>query len=84
MSGNFYRFANFPKRQKDVSALVSDTVDLPIEGMIIYCGTSGTIKVSDCDGTAVTYTVAAGEVLIPLVHRVYTTGTTVTQIIGYY
>lgn len=77
----FNRFENYPSHQKLITP--SDSAPLATE-MIIYCGTSGTIKVADAFGAEITYTVSAGEVLPVLVNKVFATGTTVTQIVGLY
>lgn len=81
MNSMFNRYAEFPAHQ--VTLTPADGSDLTRE-MIIYCGTAGTIKVEDKFGVAVTYTVTAGEILPLLVQRVWSTGTTVTQVIGLY
>ena len=55
---------------------------LPTKALRIYCGSAGNIKVDDLYGNAVTYAVTAGTILPVLVNRVYSTGTTVTGIVG--
>ena len=81
MNSMFNRFAEFP--QTHVTITPSDANDLN-RAMIIYCGSAGDIAVHDKNGTAVTYTVAQGDILPLLVLRVLSTGTTVTQVIGIY
>lgn len=51
---------------------------------IIFCGSAGTISAVDTYGTAITYTVLAGDILPVLCKRVNATGTTVTPVIGLY
>jgi hypothetical protein len=83
MSSFWNRFAQFPRKHRTITP--DNSVDLLAkDGMIIYCGTAGTIAVHDQDGVSVTYTVLAGDILPLVVRRVLATGTTVTQVIGLY
>ena len=60
----------------------SDTVDLAVPARGIYVGASGDLKV-DIGGDAITFVDIAAGVIHPLnVTRVYSTGTTATNIIG--
>lgn len=61
----------------------SDTVDLATKPRALYIGGSGNIKILDAAGVAVTYNNMFGILPIRAV-RVYTTGTTATNIIGIY
>lgn len=81
MSNMFNRFAEFPQTHFTITP--SDGTDLS-RPMIIYCGSAGNIVVHDSNGTAVTYTVLAGDILPVLVKRVLSTNTTVTQVVGLY
>ena len=83
MTQNFNRFVNFPRNQIDAYAQRSDSVDLSRE-MIIQSNTTGNIKYETNNGVAVTKAMVVGEVLIPLVRKIWSTGTTVTSITGYY
>lgn len=81
MSSMFNRFAEFPRTH--ITLTPHNSNDL-IREMLIFCGTDGTIAVHDQNGTAVTYTVVAGDILPIIAKRVLSTGTTVTQVIGLY
>mgnify|MGYP006921287234 FL=1 len=83
MLSNFNRFANFPRNQEDIYAQRSDSADLRRE-YIVQVQSAGTIKYEALNGVAYTRTVVDGEVLICLVKKIWSTGTTVTAIIGYY
>jgi hypothetical protein len=49
----------------------------------LYVGTGGTVKVKDLDGTDGTYVnVSNGQILPVSVSRVYSTGTTASNIVG--
>ena len=78
----FNRFLEFPTHQ--VAITPSDSDSLGNQGMIVRCGTAGNISVEDNFGTAIVYTVSAGEILPVLVNKVLSTGTTVTGIVGVY
>lgn len=79
----FNRYEEFPSHHATITP--SDTAKLPnAKGMIIYCGTAGTIAVEDEAGTIVIYTVDANTILPVLAHKVRSTSTTVSQIIGLY
>lgn len=84
MNSFFNRFAEFPKRHKDITSLKSNTVDLPTP-MLVLCGTTGTISAVDENDVAITYTIDAANSILPIVvKRINSTGTNVTQIIGLY
>lgn len=81
MSGTqtFSREANFPQNHIELTA--SDTVDFG-DIYLVIAGSAGTVAAVDKNGTLVTYTVTAGQLLpIPL-RRVNLTGTTATPLIG--
>ena len=83
MSAFWNRFAHFPRKHRTITP--SDSTDLLAkDGMVIYCGSAGTIAVHDQDGVSITYTVVAGDILPLVVRRVLSTGTTVTPVIGLY
>jgi hypothetical protein len=67
---------------KHFAVTPSDTVSMPVVTGI-RCGSAGDITAVDEDGTAITYTVVAGEILPIKVRRVNSTGTTVTGIVGF-
>ena len=56
----------------------SDGTDLPVLRRALYCRAAGDVAVQDGDGLVLTYTVAAGEVLLFRATRVLATGTTAT------
>jgi hypothetical protein len=61
----------------------ADGTDLAIYPKALYVGTAGDVKVDMRDGTTVTFTGAIG--VLPIrVKRVYSTGTTATNILGLY
>lgn len=80
MNSNFNRFAEFPRNH--VAITPSDSADLPRE-MLIYCTVAGNVVVRDSNGTNMTYTVVAGDILPIIVKRVLATNTTAT-VIGLY
>ena len=60
----------------------SDSVNLSFIPRGVYIGATGNLKVSDTDGTIVTFTALAAGVIHPLSPvRIYSTGTTATGII---
>jgi hypothetical protein len=62
-----------------------DTNDLTVPTRAIYVGVSGDVKVDSIDGNAVTYTgLMAGIIHAIACTRVYSTGTTATNIVGIY
>jgi hypothetical protein len=75
----FNRYAEFPQTHFTITPSNDNDLKFP---MIIYCGSSGTIAIHDKNGTAVTYTVIAGDILPVLAARVLSTGTNVSQVIG--
>lgn len=62
----------------------SDSVDMAIRPRAIRVGGGGDISVVDIDGTAITYAVTAGEVVVFRGVRVNLTGTTATNLVGWY
>lgn len=78
----FNRFQEFP--QNHFAITPSNTVDLPHKGCVVYAGSAGNIACHDMKGTAVTYTLAAGQMVPVLVSRVLATGTTASPVIGLY
>jgi hypothetical protein len=78
MNNNFNKAAEFPAEQFTITP--SNTDGIPQGPLVIYALTAGTIAAVDKNGTAVTYTVAAGDLLPILVVRVNSTGTTATCI----
>lgn len=72
-------FPMFPGDAATVST--SDTVNFT-DPSVIYVGTSGNVKVTTAQGTAVTFSNVPAGVVIPVqVIRVWTTGTTATNMI---
>ena len=67
MSGNFYKFANFPKHQLAITPADADFVQGP---MIIKCLTAGNCIATDKFGVTITHPMVAGEVLPTLMSRV--------------
>ncbi len=60
-----------------------DSTDLTNSTRSIYVGGSGNIKVTTVDGTTVTFNGAVAGSIIPVrVKRVFSTGTTATNLIG--
>lgn len=72
----------FPMFPGDAAAVTpSDTVDLPTPS-VIYTGTTGAVKVTTAQGTDVTFTgIPAGFVIPVQVRRVWSTGTTATNLV---
>lgn len=81
MSNLYNRFEEFPRHH--VTITPSDANDL-VREMLICAGGAGTLAVHDSNGTAVTYTVVAGDILPIIAKRVLVTGTTATPVIGLY
>lgn len=67
MSGRFYKYANFTRRQVAISAADTDFVQGP---MAIRCLTAGNCVATDEDGTTITYAMVAGEMLPTLIARI--------------
>lgn len=64
----------------------SDTAPLPTQANGLYIGTSapGTLKVQCVDGSVVTFGAIIAGALIPLaVTQVFSSGTTVSNIVGF-
>lgn len=75
-------FPMFPGGALDVTT--SDTVNLTTPS-VIYVGVAGNVKVTTAQGDAVTFVgLLAGTVIPVQVLRVWTTGTTATNLIGIY
>ena len=81
MSVEFSPMNFFPRTHRTLTA--HDTINFN-DNYLIYCGSAGTIAAVDADGTVITYTVAAGDILPVPCKRVNSTGTSVTPIIGLY
>ncbi len=82
MSGVEFSPLNFfPKTHRTLTA--SDTINFA-DLYTIYCGSAGTVAAVDADGTLVSYSVVAGDIIPVPCKRVNATGTTVTPIIGLY
>lgn len=79
----FNRYRNFPQNQ--VTIIPNDSTDIAgADGMMIECGSDGTIVVQDKHGRQISRTVKAGQILPVLVKRVMNTGTNVSPVIGLY
>jgi hypothetical protein len=76
MNNMFNRNSEFPRHHKALSA--SDTVNFANGPVVIYFLTAGTAAVVDNSDVAITYTVAAGDILPVLAKRINSTGTTAT------
>lgn len=69
----------------DAFAAKSDTVDLTNATRAIYTGSGGSIKVDLVGSGTVTFTSVPAGTLLPIrVKRLYSTGTTATDVIGLY
>ena len=70
--------------EKDAYAITgNDSTALTKSTRSIYVGGSGNIKVTTVDGTTVTFNGAVAGSIIPVrVKRVFSTGTTATNLIG--
>lgn len=62
----------------------NDSQDLPVRPRALRVGGQGSLVVRDVDGTDVTYAVQAGEVLSLRAVRILATGTTASDIVGWY
>ena len=73
----------FPMFPGDAVAITpSDTVNLT-QPCVIYAGSGGAIKVTTAQGTAITFSSIQPGAILPLqVIRVWSTGTTATNIVG--
>lgn len=81
MSNLYNRFEEFPRNHMTITP--SDANDL-VREMLIYAGGPGTLAAHDQNGTAITYTLVAGDILPIVAKRVLATGTTVATVIGLY
>lgn len=77
----FNRFKHFCRGHETLTPHNSNNFQ---REFIIFCGGAGTISAVDTYDNAITYTVAAGDILPVLCKRVNATGTTVTPVIGLY
>jgi len=87
MTDQFSNFREGLSAPADNAASVTphDSNDLSIVTRGIYVGTSGDLKVDLSGGDTVTFANIAAGVIHPLrVQRVYSTGTTATDIVGVY
>jgi hypothetical protein len=66
----------------DVDAQKSDTVDLTPYPEALYIGVTGDVKVDMVNGQTVTFKAHPVGYLLASVRRVYSTGTTATNILG--
>lgn len=75
----------YPMFPEDAAAVTpSDSADLP-QFSVIYVGVTGTVKVTTAQGTDVTFKgVAAGTVIPVRARRVWSTGTTATDMVAIY
>ena len=68
-----------------VAITPSDSTDLAYISRALFIGGAGTIRVTPTSGqSAVTYTVPAGMILPIRVSRVWSTGTTATNVVSWY
>lgn len=68
-----------------ISVTPSDTVDLTVGDALIYVGGAGSIKLKLASGNDVTFSeVPAGMFMPVLAKRVFSTGTTATNILALY
>jgi hypothetical protein len=81
MNNLFNRYSEFPKHHFAITP--SDSVNISQGAVIVYCSAPGTASIVDTFGQAVTYTLAAGDVVPVLASRANLTGTTAT-LIGLY
>ncbi|MGK9053388.1 spike base protein, RCAP_Rcc01079 family [Neorhizobium petrolearium] len=66
----------FPKRHLQITP--SNTVDIAIMPMAVYCAEDGTAQVVDIDGTVLPYVMTRGQILYIRPVRINATGTTGT------
>lgn len=76
MNNNFNKAAEYPREQFAISK--SDTVNIPQAPVIICALTAGTLTIVDMNDTAITYTLAAGQLAPVLAKRVNATSSTAT------
>jgi len=87
MTDNFSTFTHGVSAPAEGAADITpnDSADLSITTRGIYVGASGDLKVDTAGGDTVTFVDIAAGVIHPIrVQRVYSTGTTATDIIGVY
>ena len=63
---------------KDLTALLSDTVDLVDPGFVVCKGVAGNVAVIDYMGNTSIYPIGLNETLPVIITRVKSTGTTAT------
>ncbi len=63
-----------------VAAVKSDTEDLPKSGFIFVLGSAGNVKFTTMKGTTHTLNFEAREIIPLVVRKIYTTGTTATDV----
>lgn len=75
--------STYPMFPEDAGAVVlSDSTDLP-QYSVVYVGTGGNVKVTTAQGSAVTFSnCVAGTVLPVRVRRVWSTGTTASNLLA--
>ena len=74
-----------PLNAVSLTSLLSDTVDLSRPMRVQVRGNAGDVKVTPAGGAAaLTLTLAAKEFVECQVIRVWSTGTTATNLVGYY
>jgi hypothetical protein len=75
-----------PLNAVDLTALLSDTVDLPRPMRVQVRGTAGNVRFvpAGSGATVLTLALAAKEFVECQVIRVHATGTTATSLVGYY
>lgn len=82
---NFYRAADFNSlRWSAADVTPNNAADLPRPAAIIFCLTSGNIRVTASGGGTVTLAGVAGQPLPVFVDRVFATLTTATGIVAVY
>jgi len=73
------------ERGFDAYALRSDSADLAISTRALYIGAGGNVKVTTTRGSELTFVgLVAGTVLPVRVARLWSTGTTATNVLGLY
>lgn len=69
---------------KAAAVTPNDTNDLAYNSKRLHIGTGGTVKIDTVGGDTVTYTAASGTYLNVRAKKVYSTGTTATNIVAEY
>jgi hypothetical protein len=83
------RFANISEdlhgpTTKAAAVTPNDTNDLTYTSKRLHIGTGGTVKIDTAGGDTVTYTAATGTYLNVRAKRVYSTGTSTSNIVAEY